>query len=87
MAFTDDVPDRVLDAVGRIGRTVLVPWGGAETCLDAYETALRAVMDVQLNAASAIDLEPVRSALASSAHLTRDIGAAQLSALRWILDV
>jgi hypothetical protein len=87
MAFTDEVPDRVLDVVGRIGRTVLVPWGGALACLDAYETTLRAISDVQLNAARAIDLEPVRSVLASSAHLTRDVGAAQLSAMRWILDV
>ena len=87
MAFTDDVPDRVLDAVGRIGRTLFVPWGGAQACLDAYETTVRAITDAQMSAARAIDLEPVRSALASSAHLTRDLGAAQLSAMRWILDV
>jgi hypothetical protein len=86
MAFTDDVPDRVLDVVGRIGRTVLVPWGGADACLDAYERAVRAVTDAQLNAARLIDLEPMRSVLASSAYLTRDIGAAHLSAVRWILD-
>lgn len=87
MAFTDDVLSRVLDAVGRAGRTALVPWGGAEACLDAYETAVRAVTDAQLNAARVIDLEPARSVLASSAHLTRDVGAAHLSAARWILDV
>lgn len=87
MAFTDDVSDRVLDVVGRIGRTVLAPWGGAQACLDTYETTVRAITDAQMSAARAIHLEPVRSALASSAHLTRDISAAQLSALRWILDV
>ncbi len=87
MAFTDEVSDRVLDVVGRIGRTVLAPWGGAMACLDAYETTVRAITEAQMSAARAIDLEPVRSALASSAHLTRDIGAAQLSAMRWILDV
>ena len=87
MAFTDDVLGRVLDAIGRIGRTVLVPWGGAEACLDAYETAVRAVTDAQLSAARAIEVEPMRAVLASSAHLTRDIGAAHLSAVRWILDV
>jgi hypothetical protein len=86
MAFTDDVIDRVLDVVGRTGRTVLVAWGGAEACLDAYETAVRAVTDAQLNAARVIHVEPVRSVLASSAHVTRDIGAAHLSAARWILD-
>jgi len=87
MAFTDDVLGRALDAIGRIGRTVLVPWGGAEACLDAYETAVRAVTDAQLSAARAIEVEPMRAVLASSAHLTRDIGAAHLSAVRWILDV
>lgn len=87
MAFTDDVPDRVLDVVGRIGRTLLVPWGGAQACLDVYETTVRTITDAQLSAAREIDIEPVRSALASCAHLTRDLGAAQLSAMRWILDV
>ena len=87
MAFTDDALGRVLDVVGRIGRTALVPWGGAGACLDAYETAVRALTDAQLNAARLIHLEPARSVLASSAHLTRDIGAAHLSAARWVLDV
>jgi hypothetical protein len=87
MTFTDDVLERVMGAVGRIGRTALAPWGGAEACLDAYESAIRAVTDAQLNAARVIDVEPLRSALASSADLTRDLGAAHLSSVRWILDV
>lgn len=87
MAFTDDVLGRVADVVGKIGRTALAPWGGAEACLDAYETAIRAVVDAQLDVARAIEVEPVRSALASSAQLTRDIGAAHLSSVRWILDL
>ncbi len=87
MAFTDDLPGRVLDVVGRVARTALVPWGGAETCVDAYETAIRTLTDAQLSAARAIHVEPLRSVLASSAHATRDIGAAHLSAARWILDV
>jgi hypothetical protein len=86
MQFTDDVLERAFDVVGKIGRTALAPWGGAEACLDAYETAIRAVVDAQLDAARATPLEPVRSALASSAHLTRDLGAAHLSSVRWILD-
>jgi hypothetical protein len=87
MPFTDDVLERVTDAVGKIGRTALAPWGGAEACLDAYETAIRTVVDAQLDAARAIDAEPLRSALASTAHMTRDLGAAHLSSVRWILDV
>jgi len=86
MRFTDDVLERALNVVGTLGRTALAPWGGAEACLDAYETAIRAVVDVQLHAARATPVEPLRAALASSAHLTRDIGAAQLSSVRWILD-
>ena len=87
MGFTDDVLERAMDVLGKTGRTALAPWGGAEACLDAYETAIRAVTDAQLNAARAIGVEPVRSVLASSAHLTRDLGAAHLSSVRWILGV
>ena len=87
MPFTDDVLERAVDVVGKIGRTALAPWGGAEACLDAYESAIRAVVDAQLDAARATPVVPLRSALASSAHLTRDLGAAHLSSVRWILDV
>jgi hypothetical protein len=52
-----------------------------------YESAIRAFTEAQLNAARAINVEPVRSLLASSAHLTRDIGATHLSSVRWLLDV
>jgi len=86
MPFTDDVLERVVDVVGKIGRTALAPWGGDEACLDGYETGIRALVDAQLDAARATPIEPLRSALASSAHLTRDLGAAQLSTVRWILD-
>lgn len=83
----DDGLERAVDVLGRVGRTVLVPWGGAEACLDAYETAIRAVTDAQLGAARAVGVEPMRSVLASCAHLTRDIGATHLSGVRWVLDV
>jgi hypothetical protein len=87
MDFTEEVLERVVDGMGRAVRTVLVPWGGAEACLDAYETAIRAVTEAQLGAARATDVEPMRWVLASCAHLTRDIGATHLSSVRWILDV
>lgn len=87
MGFTDDVLERAVDVFGRVGRTMLVPWGGAEVYVDAYEAAIKAVTDAQLGAARAIDVEPVRSVLASCAHLTRDLGATHLSGVRWILDV
>jgi hypothetical protein len=87
MGFMDEVFDGAVDVVGRAGRTALVPWGGAEACVDACETAIRSVTDVQLTIARAIGVDPVRSVVASCADLTRDLGAAQLSRLRWLLDV
>jgi hypothetical protein len=87
MGFMDELLERVADVVGRVGRTALVPWGGAEACVDACETAIRTITDTQLTFARAVAIEPTRSVLASCAHLTRDLGATQLSSVRWILDV
>lgn len=87
MTFMDDALERTVDVAGRVAKVVLVPWGGAEVWVDAYEAAIRAATDVQLNAARAIAVEPARSVLASCADLTRDIGATHLSSARWILDV
>ncbi len=87
MAFMDEKFDGVLDAVGAVLNTALVPWGGAEACVDAYEAAIRAATDAQLNIARAIGVEPIRSLVASWADTTRDVGATQLSSVRWILDV
>jgi hypothetical protein len=65
----------------------LSPWGGSAACIDAYETAIRALTELQWSVARAIDLEPVRSLAVSCADLTRDIGATQVSRARWLLDV
>jgi len=87
MAFMDEKFDRAVDAVGAVVKTALVPWGGAEACVDAYEAAIRAATDAQLNVARVIGIEPIRSLVASWADTTRDVGAAQLSSVRWMLDV
>jgi hypothetical protein len=87
MPFTEDVLERALDAIGRIGRTVLIPWGGAEACVDAYESGIRVLAEAQLGIARSVEVEPVRAVLASCAEMTRDVGATQLSGMRWILDV
>lgn len=55
-------------------------------CVDAYEVAIRIATDLQLSVARAVRIEPVRSLAATCADLTRDIGAAQLSTVRWFLD-
>jgi hypothetical protein len=87
MTFMEGALGGVVDVVGRVANTALVPWGGAEACVDAYETAIRNLADAQLNLARAVSVEPVRSTLAHCADLTRDIGATHLSSVRWILDV
>jgi hypothetical protein len=66
----------VLDAV-------LAP---SRLCVDAYEVGIRIATDLQLSVARAVRIEPVRSLAATCADLTRDIGAAQLSTVRWFLD-
>jgi hypothetical protein len=55
-------------------------------CVDAYEVGIRIATDLQLSMARAVRIEPVRSLAATCAELTRDIGAAQLSSVRWFLD-
>jgi hypothetical protein len=87
MAFTDEVVARAVDVVGWATRAALVPCGGAEACVDAYETAVRALTEAQLTVARAVEVEPLRAVLASCADMTRDIGATHLSGVRWILDV
>jgi hypothetical protein len=79
--------ERAVDAVGTAAKTALLPWGGAEACVDAYEVAIQAATDAQLNIARVIAVEPIRSFAASYAHATRDVGATFLSSVRWILDI
>jgi hypothetical protein len=87
MVFMDEGFERAMDAVGRVARIAMVPLGGAEACVDANEAAIRATTDAQRDVARVISVEPVRWFVASCADLTRDIGAAHLSGVRWILDV
>jgi hypothetical protein len=57
-----------------------------EAAIDAYEDAIRHASDAQRRLAGRVPFEPVRLILRVSADLTRDIGAAQLSSVRWLLD-
>ena len=67
-------------------KAALAPWGGAEACLDRYETGVRLATNLQLSAAKVARVEPLRSFVSTLAGVTRDVGAAQLSAARWFLD-
>jgi hypothetical protein len=70
-----------------LGRVVLeAALAPSRACIDAYEVGIRVVSDLQLTLARAVRIEPVRSVAATCANLTRDIGAAQLSTVRWFLD-
>ena len=57
-----------------------------EVTIDAYEDAIRRTSDAQLRLALRVPFEPARLLLRASADLTRDIGAVQLSGVRWLLD-
>jgi hypothetical protein len=65
----------------------LSPWGGSAACIDAYESGIRALTELQWTVARVIDLEPVRSIASNCGDLLRDIGATQVSSARWLLDV
>jgi hypothetical protein len=64
----------------------LSPWGGSAACIDAYESGIRALTELQWTVARVIDLEPVRSIASGCGDLTRDIGATLVSRARWLLD-
>jgi hypothetical protein len=86
------VTGRTVDAERAAGvarsavNTALRPWGGAEACIDRYEAGIRLAADLQLSLARYVRFEPVRTLASTSANMTRDLGAAQLSAARWFLD-
>jgi hypothetical protein len=64
----------------------LGPWGGAAAVIDTYEAAVGSAVAAQQDMARSVGVAPVRSLVALSADLTRDIGAVQASAARWALD-
>jgi hypothetical protein len=57
-----------------------------EAAIDAYEDAVRRTSDAQRRLAGRVPFEPARALLRASADLTRDIAAAQVSGVRWLLD-
>jgi hypothetical protein len=64
----------------------LGPWGGAAAVIELYEAAVSSVATAQKDVALAVGVAPARSVLALCADLTRDVGAVQASAARWVLD-
>ena len=57
-----------------------------EAAVNAYEDVIRRSCDLQRALAHALPFAPARLLLNTTADLTRDIGAVQLSGARWLLD-
>ena len=57
-----------------------------EAVIDGYEDVMRRFCDLQRTLARSVPVEPVQSILNTTADLTRDIAAVQLSGARWLLD-
>jgi hypothetical protein len=74
-------------AARNVVETALSPWGGSAACIEAYEAAIHSAAQAQVIVAHTVHLQPARSIVALCADLTRDLGAVQVSAARWILDV
>ena len=57
-----------------------------EAAVNGYDDMIRLSCDLQRTLARALPFEPARSILNTTADLTRDIAAVQLSRARWLLD-
>ena len=56
-----------------------------EAAVNGYEDMIRRACDLQRALAGAVPYEPARSILNTTADLTRDLAAVQLSGARWLL--
>jgi hypothetical protein len=57
-----------------------------EAAVNGYDDLIRRACDVQRTLARALPFEPARWILNTTADLTRDVAAVQLSGARWLLD-
>jgi hypothetical protein len=57
-----------------------------EAAVNGYDDMIRRSCDLQRTLARTLPFEPARSILNTTADLTRDIAAVQLSGARWLLD-
>jgi hypothetical protein len=86
VSWLQDEWQRDLLAARRVITGVAAPWGRAAGFIDLYEAGIRFTSDGLRAVGRVVDVEPVRTIAAISADLTRDIGAAQVSGVRWLLD-
>ena len=57
-----------------------------EAAVNGYDDMIRRSCELQRTLARALPFEPARWVLNTTADLTRDIAALQLSGARWLLD-
>jgi hypothetical protein len=57
-----------------------------EAVIDGYEDVIRRFCELQRTLARSVPVDPVQSILSTTADLTRDIAAIQLSCALWLLD-
>jgi hypothetical protein len=57
-----------------------------EAAVNAYEDMIRRSCDLQRTLAHALPYAPARALLNTTADLTRDVCAVQVSGARWLLD-
>ena len=57
-----------------------------EAAVNGYDDLIRRSCDLQRTIARGLPFEPARWLLNTTADLTRDIAAVQLSGARWLLD-
>ena len=57
-----------------------------EAAVNGYDDLIRRSCDLQRTLARGLPFEPARWLLNTTADLTRDIAAVQLSGARWLLD-
>jgi hypothetical protein len=81
----DQWPAYVLGARRVIG-AVPAPSGRVAALIDAYEDGIRVTSDGLRAVARAVDVDPLGTIATMSADAVRDIGAAQVSLARWVLD-
>jgi hypothetical protein len=86
MTSTKDPFEWGLSAARRVIEVLFSPWQVPGLCIDAYESGIHAVTDLQVVFARSVETQPIRYLVARSAELTRDFGATQVSSARWFLD-
>ena len=57
-----------------------------DAVVNGYEDLIGRSCDLQRTLARALPFEPTRALLNTTADLTRDVAAVQLSGVRWLLD-